>query len=87
MGGGGRCFLATVAYGSELAPEIHYLSDFRDRVLIHNSYGRVLIKVYNRLGPHLAKFIENRPRLKALTRCVLTQLIKPIRQHSHHRKD
>jgi hypothetical protein len=38
-GGGGGCFIATAAYGSSVEPHVKILREFRDRIVINNSFG------------------------------------------------
>ncbi|MBU0641085.1 MAG: hypothetical protein KKB50_19675 [Planctomycetes bacterium] len=62
------CFVATVAFGDVLAPEVETLRRFRERVLCRTVAGRVMIAWYWRVGPRLAGFIEHRPRLRTAVR-------------------
>ena len=85
MGKGGRCFVATAAYGSELAPEIRHLSEFRDRVLLTTIPGQAFVWAYYRLGPYLAEYIASRPKARSAARRILNPLVRFAEQHLRRR--
>ena len=64
----GMCFIATAAYGSPLAPEVIFLSNFRDEVLLNSSFGRVFVKLYYRASPILATHIAKTNCGRAIVR-------------------
>ena len=64
----GPCFVATVAFGGEDAPEVTKLRAFRDRVLVRSRPGRAFIGWYYREGPGLARFVSGQPWLQSATR-------------------
>lgn len=70
-GGGGGCFIATAAFGSEMEPEVETLRDFRDDYLITNPFGQAFVKTYYTLSPPIADFIRDKEILKSLTRTAL----------------
>ena len=41
-----RCFVATIVYGDENAPEVETLRDFRDDVLLESAAGRAFVDFY-----------------------------------------
>jgi hypothetical protein len=77
-GGGGGCFIATAAYGSYLHPKVMILREFRDRYLLTNMPGRVLIAAYYRLSPPIAEFISRHELLRFIIRLLLTPVIFTI---------
>lgn len=77
-GAGGNCFIATAAYGSNLAPEIEALRGFRDEYLMTNPAGRLLVNAYYSISPPLADFIRDSNFLKAMTRWILSPLVYAI---------
>lgn len=69
------CFIATAAYGTEYAPEITILREFRDTILLTNHFGRILVTVYYRYSPAIAEVIKNYPSLKELVRGLLLPVV------------
>jgi hypothetical protein len=50
----GWCFVATAVYGDPMHPNVVLLQHFRDKHLEPNAAGRLFIRWYYRVGPHLA---------------------------------
>jgi hypothetical protein len=74
-GGGGGCFIATAAYGSYAAPCVMILREMRDRFLLTNSIGKILVNLYYKYSPPLADFIANHDNLKMVVRLSLLPLV------------
>lgn len=71
----GGCFIATAAYGSYVHPYVVRLSEFRDRYLMSNPLGRVIVRLYYRYSPPIADFIRDRDLLKGIVRILLTPVV------------
>ncbi len=77
-----RCFIATAAYGSVPADEVRVLCLFRDRYM-NNKPGRLVLKLYCKVSPYMAKFIQKRDFLKLLVRIHLNPVIKVVKSLVH----
>lgn len=69
------CFVASAAYGSQLADQVHALRRVRDRHLLSVAPGRALVAAYHRAGPRAARWIEHRPAWRGLVRALLWPLV------------
>lgn len=67
-----NCFIATAAFGSAFSAKVKTLRAFRNQFLLTNNIGRELTKFYYEYGPSGAKFISDKPALRAITRLLLT---------------
>jgi hypothetical protein len=74
-----KCFIATAAYGSGLAPEVALLRDFRDRYLLTNRPGQVLVDWYYAISPPVADFIAGHESLKTAVRVGLTPVVYAVK--------
>ena len=77
------CIIATATYGSELAPEVQLLRDFRDGVVYSTFAGACFMRVFNAwyysFSPPIADLIARNPPLRAATRLFLYPLICVLR--------
>jgi len=71
----GGCFVATAACGDVNAPEVIYLSAFRDDVLNGSLLGRIFIRGYYTVSPYLASVIARSNALRAIVR---SAFLKPV---------
>lgn len=69
------CFIATAAFGSPMAGQVEILRQFRDRYLLKNDVGRKFVTWYYRNGPAAAKFMKDKPLIRAAVRTALYPLI------------
>jgi uncharacterized repeat protein (TIGR01451 family) len=72
------CFIATAAYGSPLDARLDVLRGFRDRHMLTNALGRVMVAFYYRHSPAIADFIADRDWLRALVRGLLAPVVLAI---------
>lgn len=72
---GGKCFVATAAFGSYEAPYVKILREFRDRYMITNFIGRRLVSLYYSISPPAAHLIEKSESLKTIARLLLLPFI------------
>lgn len=82
VSGGGPCFVATVAFGSDAA-ELDVLRRFRDRVLLHSWAGRRFVEAYYAHGPRLARVVNGRRWLRVATRGALALVVGALERSEH----
>ena len=68
------CFVATAACGDPFAPEVIYLSSFRDEVLTGSRIGRLVIAIYYALSPPIAAIIA---RSNSFRKAAMTVMVRP----------
>lgn len=66
-----NCFIATAAYGTTLEPKLNLFREFRHKILLHNPYGIKFVLWYYTYGPYAARYIHDKPILRAMTRGLL----------------
>jgi len=64
--GSGLCFIASATYGSPFSPAVSALRNFRDRYLLTNGPGCLLVKAYNTWSPPAARAIAASPLLRGM---------------------
>jgi hypothetical protein len=73
------CFIATAAYGQDMAREVQALRAFRDEFLITNRPGRAFVAWYYRHGPEAAAWLNAHPGYKPLVRAALLPAVGAAR--------
>lgn len=73
------CLIATAAYGSELAPQVQYLREFRDKTIMSTSIGSSFINAFNAVyysfSPTVANEEKNNPILQEFIKISITPLL------------
>lgn len=78
MSSEGGCFIATAAYGTELADEISVLRRWRDTVLLRNVPGRLFVRLYYSLSPPIARAISRSGIARSTVRALLKPLVRRL---------
>lgn len=76
----GKCYIATMAYGSYEHPQVLELRRFRDNYLTKSIAGRLFIKAYYIISPGLVEILKNKKNSNAFIRKVLNHIIKYIKK-------
>lgn len=74
------CFVATAAYGSELAPEVDMLRRFRDEKLLTHPIGQLAVAGYYSVSPSLSTVIADSDGLRELSRRALRPVLTVARK-------
>lgn len=69
------CFIATAAFGSQMAPEVDTFRHFRNEFLLTNLWGRTFVKAYYKYSPPFANFISRNEILRSSARVALWPLL------------
>ncbi len=70
------CFIATAAFGSDLAPEIKTLRTLRDAATARSAFAQTAVNLYSRSSPPLAAAIGRASVARALVRAALRSLTR-----------
>lgn len=70
-----NCFVVTATMGDINHPIVHDFRYYRDNTLLKYKIGKIVIYIYYKVGPFLAKLIDNNEYLKHIT---FNHLISPI---------
>jgi hypothetical protein len=78
-----RCIIASVAYGSQLAPEVEFLRGFRDQVVMTSFAGHQFMRAfdvfYYSFSPEVAEMLMEKPILQPFARVALCPLVASLR--------
>ena len=81
--GPSRCLIATATYGSELAPQVQFLRDFRDEKIDKTFSGASFMLAFNTwyysFSPSVASEVGANPKLQAVMQAVLYPLLLILR--------
>ena len=66
-----NCFIATAAFGSNMAPQVETFRQFRNVYLLTNKWGTAFVRFYYKHSPKYARFIAQSTTLRAIARAFL----------------
>src|SRR5215212_7085639 len=73
-----QCLIATAAFGSELAPQVQYLRNFRDHYILSAASGSAFMNTFNSIyysfSPQIADYERGQPWLQAIVKTALYPL-------------
>ena len=79
---GGGCLIATAAYGTELAPQIQFLREIRDKTVMNTNSGIIFMSQFNQIyysfSPFVADLERENPILQETVRIFITPMISTL---------
>ena len=73
-----QCLIATAAFGSELAPQVQFLRNFRDHYILSAASGSAFMNTFNSIyysfSPQIADFERGHPWLQTMIKTTLYPL-------------
>jgi len=73
------CVIASAAFGSELAPQVQFLREFRDQEIMSTFAGYQFLRVFNAFyysfSPSVAQFVMASPATSSLVRTLISPLV------------
>lgn len=76
------CFIATAAYGSDMAQEVVLLRNWRDSFLLKKRVGKNFVSFYYNVSPHISEMVSKSELLKRLVRLGLTPIIYQLKEEN-----
>ncbi len=70
-----HCFIATAAFGSDMAPEVESFREFRNKFLLTTSAGRTFVSLYYKYSPYYANLIAESDIARGVVRIFLWPLL------------
>ena len=79
---GGGCLIATATYGTELAPQVQQLREFRDNTILKTSSGVAFMTTFNQFyysfSPVIADLERQNPIFKEIVKIGITPMIASL---------
>ena len=76
---GKSCFIATAAFGSDMAPEVETFRQFRNKYLLSSELGKDFVRTYYKYSPKYAAIIQQSDILRAGVRAVLWPMLAVVK--------
>jgi peptidyl-prolyl cis-trans isomerase B (cyclophilin B) len=84
---GGGCLIATAAFGSELAPQVQQLREFRDNTILSTKSGLAFMTGFNQLyytfSPTIADFERESPIFRETVKLAITPMLASLSILNH----
>ena len=77
----GKCYVATVVYGSYDYPSVCVLRKFRDEKLSTNILGKLFVSLYYTISPYLVKYLGEKKIFLIISKKILDHLFLKIQKH------
>lgn len=78
-GNNSQCIIATAAFGSELAPQVQFLRNFRDNHILSTAAGSSFMNAFNAwyysFSPYVAEYERGQPWLQQTVRAAIYPLL------------
>ena len=79
---GGGCLIATAAFGSEMAPQVQFLRELRDNIVLQTESGTSFMAEFNQFyysfSPVIADYERENPVFKEVVKLTLTPLLTSL---------
>ena len=79
---GGGCLIATATFGSEMAPQVQFLREIRDNVVLQTESGTSFMTGFNQFyysfSPTIADYERENPAFKETVKLALTPLLTSL---------
>ena len=79
---GGGCLIATAAFGSEMAPQVQFLRELRDNMVLQTQSGTSFMTAFNQFyysfSPTIADYERENPVFKEAVKLTLTPLLTSL---------
>ena len=79
----GGCYIATAVYGSYDCPQVWTLRRFRDLALRATWYGRLFVRTYYAVSPHLVRLFGNKEWFKRFWRKFLDRMVARLQKRGY----
>ena len=81
-GNGGGCLIATAAFGSELSPQVQFLREIRDNIVLQTESGTSFMTGFNQFyysfSPAIADYERENTAFKEAVKLTLTPLLASL---------
>ncbi len=78
----GGCLIATATFGSELAPQVQQLREFRDNTVLQTASGTAFMTTFNQFyysfSPAIADYERENPIFKEVMKIILTPMLSSL---------